>query len=448
MSTKRFLGQAGAVIQIDKIALGGTFAAGEHVSVQIGHSTLAVLLGTGQTTPAIVATVICNAINAGAIGVNLQGAETRLNAGQLLGEFRDVNAIIDPASTSNVLVRSNIAGVPFGTPNSGGPINAMVVTTDSGSGTMVRSSIQAATGPWHWNNADNWDSGSVPVNGDKTQFKGINIPVKYGLPNGALEVVFDQYMSHTGDIGLAEINTDNSGAPYYEYRQRWVRLAHSSLANATHNFGIGNDGAGSQLINLKHTGGTCTVTVFNTGNPKATGSKALNICCTDNTSTLYILKGSVDFSSQDGSTTAFAIVTQGSGDSRGVGGLAALGAVTQLGGTMLLGGTLAMSVISKGGTVRIEGQSGSLTSLDIYNGAIVDLASALTITALQMFGATLDLRSNTGAVTITNATLITGQNKILDPGHRATFTNPAFVQYDLADLQLGVSSLNPLLITF
>lgn len=440
MSIKRFLGQAGAVIQIDKIALGGTYAAGEQVSVQIGHSTLAIILGASQTTPAIVATVINNAINARTVDENLQGAETRLNAGQLLGEFRDVNAVIDPTSTSNVLIRSNLAGVPFGTPNSGGPINAMVVATNSVSGTIARSSIQAATGPWNWDNAANWDSGTVPANGDTVQFKGINIHCKYGQPNAGLEVIFDQYMSHTGDIGLAEINTDNSSAPYYEYRQRFVRLAHTSLADAPHRFGVGKDGTGSQLINIKHTGGKCSPVVYNTGTPKVTGTKALNLCCTDNTSTLAIAGGSVDYSSQDGGTSAFSDLHQTGGDSRGINAFDSGATIQISGGAALIGGSAGIGVIFvNAGSLRLENQTGTISGLTISDSGNVDYSSTATISALEINGGTFDARNSIAQFTLDVTSVYKG-GKFYDPYHKRIIGTSLSLFFDPSpDLLFGAS---------
>jgi hypothetical protein len=440
MATKRFLGRAGAVVQVDKIAVaGGAFAATETVSVVIGNSTLTVALGTGQTTSAAVATVIKNAINARSIDENLAGTETRYTGGQQLAEFNDVEAIVDPASSSNVLVRSKVPGVPFGVPNSGGPINPMTVSTTSGAGTLTRSSVQSATGPWHWNNATNWDSGTVPVNNDVTVFRDSNTPCKYGLPNNSLEVTIQQWQNHTGWIGLPELNTDNPGRSYYEYRQRDVKLDDSgSGVLIQHRFGLGKDGTGSQLINVTHSTLPCAVTVFNTGAPLRTGLRALNLSCAAS-STLNVIAGSVDFAGQ------FMSVDNISGDIRGKS--VPISTLNSNGGYVLVGdSSLLDTVVARGGTLRIEDQDITILSMSIFGNAVVDYASFAGINDLLMYGGTFDAR-NANNVTISDAALFS-PSKIIDPYGNVAFSTPISIQYDISgDLQLGGSSSTPLSLT-
>jgi len=441
MATKRWLGQAGAVTQIDSIAVAGTWVAADQIDVKIGNSTLSVKIGTGQTATSVVADVIKRAINARNIDENLNSSETRLNAGQLLAEFRDVNATIDPADTTKVLVRGQVAGVPFGT--AGGN---MTSTTGSAAGTVTRASVVAATGPWHWDNAANWDSGTVPANDDVLVFKNSNVSCKYGLPNGSLEVTVEQWQSFTGDIGLPELNLTNSGAAYYEYREQYVRLDNAgSGTNIQHRFGIGQTGTGSQLINIKHTL-RCSVIVYATGQPKVPGGKALNLCCTANTSTLNIngASASVDFSSQDGSTSAFLSVTQSGGDSRGVNGIVAGGVVRLRGGTMLLGGTAAIDVVNvNGGKLRFENQTGTINYCNVHQGGTVEYPSTATITNLSVRGGTFDARVDAGEFVLSNSE-IHAQSTFLDPYQRITYDAPLLLYLEpSASLNFGASSAFP-----
>src|SRR3970282_1136366 len=177
-ATREYLAQAAAVPQIDSITIAATWLQGETASVQIGNSTLTVTTGSDTLTTAQVASVIANAINASSIDGSKVGKELRSAAGQLLPELRDVEAVIHPDNTSQVLVRSKVAGVPFGTPTGGN----MTVTETSTSGTATRADVQAATGPWHWNNTANWTGAILPATGDDLVFAQGTYGPKDGLP--------------------------------------------------------------------------------------------------------------------------------------------------------------------------------------------------------------------------------------------------------------------------
>lgn len=435
-ATKTYVAQAGAIPQIDSITVANTWAAGDTATVAIGNSTLTVTCGSATTTTSQVADVLKRAINATRIDENLVADEARNGAGQLIGEFRDVEAIIDPTNSSRVLVRSVTPGVPFGTP--GGNMTVSEVT--AGSGTVTRASVQAATGPWHWNNIKNWDTGSVPVNDDVVVFKDTTNGPKYGLPNGSLEVTLNVYQSFTGTIGLPLLNANG----YTEYRQTYLRLDDAgSGTNIAHRFGLGQTGAGSPLINLKHTALKCSPIIYNTGQPVAAGTKALNLCCTVNTSTLDIVDGSVNWGSQDGGTSAFVSVSQTSGESAGINGLYTTAATLSVrGGRVLIGGTGAVNLINVfDGTLRIENQTGAINTLAVVGGA-VEYNSTGTISTLNMLGGLFDSRPAAGGFTITDLIIYKG-SRFLDPYGRATYTNPAALFFDPSpDLQFGASPVS------
>lgn len=431
-ATKTYVAQAAAVPQIDSITVAGTWVLGDTASVTIGNSTLIVTAGSGTVTTATVADAIKRAINATSLDNNLVSDETRNAAGQLLGEFRDVEAVIDSASTSKVLVRSVVAGVPFGTPSGGN----MTVADTAGAGSVTRASVQAATGPWHWNNATNWSASGAPANDDTVVFdRGANGP-KFGLPNNSLEVTINEGWSFSGYIGLPLINP----LGYTEYRQTYVRLDDAGAGtNIAHRFGISQTGTGSPYMAIDHKTLKCSPIVYATGTPTS-GTYALNLCCTANTSTLNILGGSVDYSSQDGGTSAFATVTQSGGTSRGIAALVATADVNMSGGSATIGGTTALDTIQvRGGSLRFENQTATITALSIFAGGSVQYASTATITGLSIFGGTFDAREDAGGFTLTGTSMYGG--KFLDPYRRRTIGGSGFNLYfePSADLQLGAS---------
>lgn len=434
--------QAGYRPQYDSITVATAPTAGDIGTIEIGNSTLTVTAQSGTTTEALFAAAIKNAINAAGPTDNLVANESRNAGGQQLPEFRDVYAEISPTNAAVVLVKSVVPGVPFF--DVGG---TTLSATESGATlNLTAASVQTATGQWHWNNAANWSGGSVPANDDVVIFDHGSVGPKYGLPNGSLEVTILQYQSFTGDIGLPPVNTSN-GMAYYEYRQRYVRLDDAGGgSNIAHRFGLGEVGAGSPLINVKHSTVKASPIVFNTGKPRTPGTHALNICCTTNTSTINILDGSVDYSSQDGSTSAFVTVDQSGGESRGITAIHTTGGIATIaGGKAVIGGAGAINTVTARGTalVRMERQTGTITNMAAYNRtATIEYPSTGTITSLIVDAATFDARENSGKFTVTGGT-IHNDASFLDPYRRMIIGSAFTATFDFSDrVQFGGSSAN------
>jgi hypothetical protein len=441
VSTIYYTGNAHATKQIDLLPVTGTWAAGDTVRLTIGNKDLIITVVDGTTT-AQVAQSIQAAWNAGSrldgttLGVN---TNTSNFGGQEHGEFAEAEAVIYPAETSTVRIIGRKAGRPF---------TLVSVETTAGDGDISESTEQAATGPNHWNNADNWSGIAVPANDDIVVFKDLNVSVLYGLPNASLEVTIQQYSSYTGDIGLAAINTDNGGArAYTEYRQRYVRLDDAGTGtDIAHRFGIGA-GPGSSLINVRHATVKISPVVYNTGQPRISGQKALNIAGTATTSTINILNGSVDFSSQDSVTSAFVTVKQSGGDSKSDGGIHTTGAVVTIaGGRSTIGNGAIATIHVRGGALRLEGQTGTITALNVLSPGIVEYPSTATITTLTVKEGTFDARADAGPFTITNTNLYLGN--FWDPFDRVTATNPINVFGELSpQFLLGGSNNNAITVT-
>ncbi len=419
--------------QINTITVANTWAAGDTATMTINGKDLIVTVGATGTSTANVAIAIKEAWDA---FTRLDGTGTTdatSNAGgQEFGEFAEVAASV---SGSVVTLIANKGGRPF---------TLTVTEATVGTGTATGANTVAATGKNYWSDTDNWDTGSVPVNDDTVVFRDTNISCRYGLPNNSLEVTLQVWMSFTGEIGLPSINADNPVQPYYEYRQRYVRLDDAGGGtNIAHRFGLGKDGTGPTLINLKHSTLKCSPIVYDTGPPfvSRVGTKALNICCTSVLSTITIFGGSVDISSQDGGTSAFVTVIQNGGDSRAVNAIYTSGAtVTLSAGTMLIGGTGAISALDvRGGTMRAENQTGTVAGVSARLGGAIDWASAGTMTSCVMYnGGGIDFRNCPGC-TITTLALYKN-SKFIDPFAAVTIGSNGYVQYDPSDgLVLGNS---------
>lgn len=439
MATTYWIGNAHATRQIDTVTFAGTWAATpDTVTATINGKDLIVSVGTGTTTAQVAATFM-EAWNA-ASRVDGTGSTTNSSnfGGQEFGEFAECYAEILSTSLSVVRIIARKPGVPF---------TLTVTESTAGDGTATEATAQAATGPWHWDNGDNWSGGAAPSDDDVVVFKDTNVSVKYGLPNGSKEVTIIQNQSFTGQIGLPPINAENPQKPYYEYRQRYVRLDDAGGgSDIAHRFGMG-EGTGSPLINIKHSTVKISPVVYNTGTPQVPGLKALNICAGKDTSTINILNGHVDFSTQDGTTCAFVTVKQSGGNTRSDSGIHTTGAaVTISGGRSVIGGGALATVNVRGGHLRFEGQTGTVTALNVLPAGTVEYASTATITTLVVKEGTFDARPDAGPFTITNFTFYPG--RLYDPYDRITASNSIMVYAELGpDFLLGGSNNNAIVVT-
>jgi len=426
-ATREYDAQAPAVPQIDSVDFGGTYADTESYSVTIGQSVLTVTLGDDTTTLAQVASTLKNAINANEIDENKVGSEKRNAAGQRLPEFRDVEAIIDPADSSIVLVRSRVAGVPFGTP--GGDLT---VSESSASGTITRGAVQAASGPWHWSAAKNWSGDTAPVDDDVARFPNGNQGPKYGLPTN-LEVTIQVDMAFVGEIGLRPINTSN-GMPYGEYRQQDVQLTNAGTGTAiTHLIGLGN-GPGSSWININHTSAAdlvTSVTVYNTGpGSGATNGRAcrLKISNPSSAGTVTVSGGAVEIG-KPASGCAFATLNLGVAGDVILHEHAANLAINQSGGNLEIiestgnGATGTRTITQNGGTCIVQNLITSGAVSISVSGGLVVYDTTKTITALTASGTgVFNAERVRSAFTITDTDLFKGAS-FLDGNGRTTLTN-------------------------
>lgn len=443
MSTLYWTGNAHATKQIDTITISGAWAAADTVVMTINGKDLTVTIANGTTT-AQVAASIRDAWNAQS---RLDGQPDTTNTntsnfgGQEHGEFSEASATIYDASTSVVQIIATKPGVPF---------SLSVVATTAGSGDAVEATAQAATGPHHWNNGDNWidDTGAagVPATGDILTFRDSSVSIKYGLPLGTLNVTLVVYKSFTGAIGLPETNNENASKPYREYRQRVARFDDDGASDdtLTHIFGLG-EGTGSPLMNIEHintagTPGALTVSaiVYDTGVPQIPGTKALNLLIVNTGiagGTVTVLKGSVAIKDNiDGDAPVFTTLNIGYTNNQASDSDIVLQNVTgnitinQSGGlftiteppTVTASGTRTLNI--SGGTCicRDLSTSGNVT-VTLLNCTFVYNTSK-TITALIVgTGAIFDLEKDSRAVTMTTCDLFEGAS-LFDEFARGTYT--------------------------
>lgn len=231
MATVRFIGAAQDIQQVTTYTITGTWAANDTCSLKINNKVLTLTLGTDVATTDVAAELaaMINARSAtgGRTGANAD--EVRNFGGQEIAEWTEVVA----TASSSVLTIKSTAGVP---------VTITCTQTTAGNGAIesatdgtfkAGTTVTAATGKHFFNNADNWEGGSLPSNNDTILFDQGDVDVKYGLNNTTIGLNLIRKNGYTGNIGLLATNS----LGYVEYRQRFLDLPQNGVSPSTHYFG-------------------------------------------------------------------------------------------------------------------------------------------------------------------------------------------------------------------
>lgn len=434
MATCRWLGRAADIQELQTITVANTWAANDVARVTIAGNTVAVTVDSNST--ATIAQEIAAAINATSLEGGLISAEVRNVPGQTIPEFTEVEA---EASGSTVLVRCKTFGKPF---------TMTVSETTAGTGTLANAVTTAATGKHFWDNANNWDIGDIPVDGDDIIFESGSVSVLYGLPQSGLDpALFRHHMSYTGQIGLPIVNRDDARYPYPEYRDRYVAIDDNSLNATDVQLGLG-EGSGSPMINLSSNGPISLLTINGSGTPQSQLSQyAINLQCNDGTDLgVLISRGSVALAANDGEIFDYEQLVVGFEGSQSSDVSLYIGAGTTIesGGTSLIYGGTVVNLGQRGATTMYGGvlydeATSSGTGLTIYGGTAYANDSGYPNAGLTIGSSgTVDLRYGAGGCTIASLDLYKGAT-FLDPHKRATFTAGIDLnQCKLSDVTLDI----------
>lgn len=394
MATRRWRGDAVPVYDVWTITPGGTIGT-ETFTMTINGKDVTYTAESGDTVALVVAGLVAAWNNS------------------TIGEFLEATAV---NSTTTATITAKVAGVPI-----------TITCTASGSATLTPSNTTAATGPHFFDNADNWTGGAVPVDGDTVVFDSGNVSCKYGLSQSALTpAAVTITMGFTGEIGLPEINRDNSAGQYREYRTKaltWCDTGDGSNTAVRIGEGLGS---GSGRLRLNFNSGRVTGTVLNTGQRADDGEPSLQISGTHASNEWNILRGDVGFAFYAGETTTVATLRSGQidnelGDVRIECG-SDLGTVTlveQSGGELTI--RSAVTTFTQTGGVAHQ-MAGAVATLSIDGGKYFPKGTG-TITTLNLgSGGIFDRRQDMRDMTITNTNLYEGF-EYHDPFDSITNTN-------------------------
>lgn len=402
MATRRYTGAALPVAQVNTITVANTWATNDTATLTINGRDLVLTVGT-DTTTAQVATAIKEMINGDA--QTGTGNHTFSETGDNVPEFQEVSATVN---SSVVTVTGVTKGVPF---------TLTVTESTAGSGTATGATATAASGPNHYDNADNWSSATLPVDGDTVIVEG-DVDVLYGASQSAVTPAVLKFVNFSGRFGLPDVN---EAGGYREYRTKF--LAYGASGDAT-NMAVTVD-CDSSRIRLDGGTGQMTINVIRTGSPETTdfafefkGSHASN--------TINATGGSVGIGIEpdDASTVCAtlrvandAVVESGAGVS--------LTTITQTDGDVEIRSN-ATTITQSGGILGVN-DSATVTTLTVIpaedRSAVAYYRSSGTLTNLYNGGGgVVDFREDDRGRTVTNAFLYEGF-EIHDPDKTVTFTN-------------------------
>ena len=213
MATKRNIGAAQAVAQVDTITIGGTVTAStDTVTVTCDNKAVKLTCGATMDTTAEVAAGLAELLIATQHDEQYFTADmTGTAGGYEYPQFRDLKISV---SGSVVTLQSATPGWTFA-----------ITVAKTGTFTATHGAEDTvATGPWHFNAAANWAGGVAPATGDTLVFDEQSHSVCFALNNTVADLSIERRNSFLGDIGLPAVNATHGTMTYPEYRQRMLDL--------------------------------------------------------------------------------------------------------------------------------------------------------------------------------------------------------------------------------
>jgi hypothetical protein len=352
MSSKYWRPQATAVAQVTTIAITAYDVATTY-KVTIGGVVVSVLGqgGTTTTTAAALATAINDSTHP---------------------YFAALSASNNAGATVTI---TGIAGLPFTATSS----------VSGGTGTIGSATeATAATGPYHWDNAENWSDGVVPVDTDDVVVANSSTSILYGLAQSS--VALDSLRiekSFTGMIGLNRLavatvaagTTTSSSAP--EYRDCYLAIGATVLEIGANWSQDTQTGSGRILINL----GTdqSQVVVYDTSKVSTdSGRPAVRLLANNASTTIEVRSApggcgvASDVPGETSTIGTLSVSDQSSSSRVKITGGVTITNWTQTGGNNTIigaGDSTIASVKVEAGTLTVEGNV-TLTALEVNGGTV------------------------------------------------------------------------------
>lgn len=413
MATKHWIGAAADVTQVDKVTIANTWATNDTLTLTIGGVQFVLTIGS-LTTTAQVAQTLKEAFN-GETLTDTTASYTPNNTGGAVAipQFSDLTASV---SGSVVYFTKGTSGRSF-------TMTASEVT--AGSGTATRAAHVSPTGKHFFDNAANWDTGTAPTNSDDLVFDIGDVDVLEGLSTGIQPSSVRIDMSYTGNIGLADINTDGGtdSTQYPEYLTKSLTFSNNSVTT-TYTIGRGV-GQGSKRIRIDAGAGQTAGTVHDTAAQSLDPSlPVVTFKGTHASNAWTVLNGNVAFAYNVGDTTTLTSLRTGTDGSSSanvyLGSDLTLATSTQSGGT--ISSFCSCTTHTQHGGQFYE-RAGAPASLYVWGGVFHSLSSS-TIGSNCKVGSsgTFDRSSDNRTKAITPQVYLFKGSKFLDPNSSLTLT--------------------------
>lgn len=408
MATRRWIGAAADVKQVDTLAVTGTWAANDTLTLTINNVTFT-LTALASVTTAQVATALKQAFNGEALTDSTSFSYSPSYA-SLVGVFADMEASV---SSSTVTFTGKVAGNYIG----------MTASEGAASGGITFTNVTTATGKNWFSNQDNWSGNTVPVDGDDIVFDSGSVDCTDGLSPAIQPGSLTITLGYTGKIGRAEVNVPtNASLQYPEYRTKYLTFDDNTATN-TVSIGTGT-GQGSGRIRLDFGAGRITATVHGTGTRSVTSEPAVTIKGTHASNTLSVLEGDVGIAVTAGDSTTVATLRCGSNSQSSARVYA--GSDSTLTTIIVSGGEA--SIYASSTTTKIYGgtvnqKDGVPATVQVWGG-VYNWNSTGTIGTECTVGSSgkLDRSGDNRSATITPVVQLHKDAQFLDPNSSITFT--------------------------
>lgn len=385
MATIYFKGTAAPVAQVTTVTVGGTLA-GETFTISAGG--VAIASHTDATT------VIADTITALVAAWN---ASTHPYA----------TGITAAAASPTLTLTSDTAGVPF----------VVTLNTPGGAATLGQTATTASAGPNHWDAADNWSGGAVPVNGDVCILSNSAVNICWGLAQSAVTLV-GLYIekSYTGRIGLdyARFATSTDGATYSsttkpEYRDTHLYILVNGPVWIGSKSTLGSP-TGSSRILLNLGNQATEVTVFDTSStPVSSGRATVDLLANSAATNVYVRNapGGVSVAGEKPDETStigsFVVSDTTAGSLCYLSDGVTVTTVTLNGGNSVVSAAATITTLNLyGGLLRTEGDY-TITTANQTGGTWScnnDKSGGNAITTLNGYGGVCDFRGSREARTV------------------------------------------------
>jgi hypothetical protein len=302
--------------------------------------------------------------------------------------------------------------------------------TGTGAQTFVVSADTSPTGPHHFDDADNWTGGAVPIDADDIVFEESDVDCLYGLSQATVtpaSITIRQ--SFTGKIGLPVYTGE-----YYEYRDTYLRIGDPADAS-TVNITIGEGaGSGSGRIKLDLGGCQTNLLVVDSGTPEGNASSIL-WKGTHASNVAQIYKGYVGIGELAGESAVLSKLQVGYRSNQSDDA------------TVVCGENVDVTTWEQtGGTVSTDGDSGTDPTITVTAGELT-LGGTDGVTQLTIRGGTVYYNCSG---TIAGNTVISGDGLLdFSQDMRAkTVTNPIEVYGDEAEVKDPFQVVSSLIVDY